>query len=285
MNDIEIEKGKLEYLFLDIKWDQLLKTEETKGVEPVQISIAATDKNFQKVQIFSWRIAKHQKSGKTVEQVLFNIARIFQDYLCVIVWTKDIYEFLEKGMRKYKIPVKEHSVIILQEVYKIICCDEEIKLENALKNEEINYVTNRLMDSKYCVDYLYQIFCKFCKRYCEFSENTIQTMKYPNILKRLPLTEKNKERICEHFQVTYSISNETVFIRTAFSGWIVYLKGDRVVKLLHESSKLSKSQLCKKQKMKCTEGYHKQRLPSENFYEVVCYITKHDVGLMKRRSR
>lgn len=125
----------------------------------------------------------------------------------------------------------------------------------------------------------------FLDRKWEQLLKTEETMKYPNILKRLPLTEKNKEKICEHFQVTYSISNETVFIRTAFSGWIVYLRGDRVVKLLHESSRLSKSQLCKKQKMKCTEGYHKQKLPSENFYEVVCYIKRHDAGLMKRMGK
>ena len=41
----------------------------------------------------------------------------------------------------------------------------------------------------------------------------------------------------------------------------------------------------KKQKMKCTEGYHKQKLPSENFFEVIQYIKYHDAGTVKRMSK
>lgn len=37
--------------------------------------------------------------------------------------------------------------------------------------------------------------------------------------------------------------------------------------------------------MKCTEGYHKQKLPSENFFEVLQYIKGHDAGLVKRMSK
>ena len=33
---------------------------------------------------------------------------------------------------------------------------------------------------------------------------------------------------------------------------------------------------------KCFEGYHKQKLPSSRFYDVVSYIKYHDEGMLKR---
>ena len=52
------------------------------------------------------------------------------------------------------------------------------------------------------------------------------------ILKQLPLTEKNIDIICRHFQVSYSVSNAAVFICTAYSRWIIYLNHDAVTELL-----------------------------------------------------
>lgn len=37
--------------------------------------------------------------------------------------------------------------------------------------------------------------------------------------------------------------------------------------------------------MKCTEGYHEQKLPSENFFEVIKYIKNHDTGTVKRMAK
>ena len=51
-------------------------------------------------------------------------------------------------------------------------------------------------------------------------------------LSQLPLTVKNIASICKRFQVSYNISNEAVFIRTAFSRWIVLIQDDKVVKLM-----------------------------------------------------
>lgn len=117
------------------------------------------------------------------------------------------------------------------------------------------------------------------------SKRKEQNKKYRNDLKQLPLTEANIERICKWFRLSYSISSDTVFVRTAFSRWIVYLQEDKVKELFHENYRTSKSQYFKKQKMKCTEGYHKQKLPSENFFEVIQYIKSHDAGTVKRMSK
>lgn len=117
------------------------------------------------------------------------------------------------------------------------------------------------------------------------NKHKAQNKKYREDLKQIPLTETNIEKICKYFQLSYSISNDTVFVRTAFSRWIVYLQKHKVKKLLHENYRICKSQYFKKQKMKCTEGYHKQKLPSENFFEVIQYIKYHDAGTMKRMSK
>ena len=117
------------------------------------------------------------------------------------------------------------------------------------------------------------------------NKHNAQNKKYREDLKQIPLTETNIKKICKYFQLSYSISNDTVFVRTAFSRWIVYLQKDKVKKLLHENYRICKSQYFKKQRMKCTEGYHKQKLLSENFFEVIQYIKYHDAGTMKRMSK
>lgn len=105
------------------------------------------------------------------------------------------------------------------------------------------------------------------------------------ILKQLPLTEKNIDIICRHFQVSYSVSNAAVFICTAYSRWIIYLNHDTVTELFHENYRFNRSQYFKKQRMKCTEGYHKQNLPSGNFYEVLQYIKSHDGSMLKKMTK
>jgi len=117
------------------------------------------------------------------------------------------------------------------------------------------------------------------------NKHKAQNKKYREDLKQIPLTETNIKKICKYFQLSYSISNDTVFVRTAFSRWIVYLQKDKMKKLLHENYRICKSQYFKKQRMKCTEGYHKQKLLSENFFEVIQYIKYHDAGTMKRMSK
>lgn len=109
--------------------------------------------------------------------------------------------------------------------------------------------------------------------------------RYKEILKQLPLTEENIEKICEWFRVSCSISNYTVFVKTAFSRWVIHLEDNKVNELYHENYKTSKSQYLKKQKKKSTEGYHKQKLPSEQFFDVIQYIKYHDAGIVRKISR
>ena len=104
-------------------------------------------------------------------------------------------------------------------------------------------------------------------------------------LRNLYPTEKNIEILCKYFHMSYSICDEIVFIRTDFARWIIYLSEGKVSKLLHENYKPSKSEYSKKQKKKCMEGYHKQKLPSQNLYEVLRYIDSHDSSMVKRMAK
>lgn len=164
-----------------------------------------------------------------------------------------------------------------------------------LHTENCWYVQNMAIDRKSIVSksmiFKGYTVCKCCGKSQSWKQlewefgNKAQNKKYKDDLKQLPLTETNIEKICKWFQLSYSITSDIVFVRTAFSRWIVYLQKDKVKKLLHENYRICKSQYLKKQKMKCIEGYHKQKLPSENFFEVIQYIKYHDAGTVKRMSK
>lgn len=124
-----------------------------------------------------------------------------------------------------------------------------------------------------------------CKK-VQKSQKTKETQKKKTRdWKNLPLTEKNIEAICRQFQLSYNISNDLVFLRTAFARWIVCVRDDKVVELLHENYRPCKYQSSGRHKRKSMEGYHKQQLPSENFFEVIRYIKSHDNSTVKRLSQ
>lgn len=131
--------------------------------------------------------------------------------------------------------------------------------------------------------------CKFCGtkdiwNRLEWKCETVkkQNRKHYNEMQYLPLTEKNIGAICKHFQVSYSIGEKVVFVRTSFTSWIVCLDGNAVSKLFHENYKPCKNEYSKRSKLKGIEGYHVQKMPSSNFYRVICYIKKHDDSLIKQ---
>ena len=284
--------------------------------------------------------------GKSEEVVLNKFTQNFPTYNYIVVWTRDTYELFKRDMKKYKIPLKKHRVVILQEVLGIVAFNGEGKMgfESALNCAGIKYDANNLHHSKHDAQYLFQLFGKCCKKYVEYTaledrmvitatgkihkENcryikdtpvkvllmkpksavfkgftvckfcgtkdiwnrlewkceTVkkQNRKHYNEMQYLPLTEKNIGAICKHFQVSYSIGEKVVFVRTSFTSWIVCLDGNAVSKLFHENYKPCKNEYSKRSKLKGIEGYHVQKMPSSNFYRVICYIKKHDDSLIKQ---
>ena len=144
--------------------------------------------------------------------------------------------------------------------------------------------TNRVAK---CVIFQGNRVCKICG--CEDEWNRLQWgvssgVKQNNraeYLRELPLTDENMSMICNKFRLDYNIASDMVFIRTPFSGWIVHIQNDRVTKLRHENYRQRRDEALKIHK-KCFEGYHKQKLPSSRFYDVVSYIKYHDEGMLKR---
>lgn len=88
-------------------------------------------------------------------------------------------------------------------------------------------------------------------------------------------------RICDMFNLEYSVTNDAVFIKTPFGRWIVYLKGDEVKELHHENYRSRRGEPLNAHK-KCIDGYHKQKLVSNNFYDVIYYINCHDSAMTRR---
>lgn len=100
--------------------------------------------------------------------------------------------------------------------------------------------------------------------------------------RELPLTEKNIANICKRAGLSYHMINNAVFVKSGFSSWIIYLEDDQVINLYHENYKVNREHRLKRQHQKFAEGYHKQELYSDNFYEVIQYIRKHEMFAKNR---
>ena len=358
-NEIE----KYEYLFVDIEWNQTPGTNVIEDREPIQIGIVATDEELNLKKSFSraMRLRSEENynpdtlalshlslnsvmQANSEETVLQKVKMSFPKYKYVVVWTKDTYNLLKRGMDVYGLAMPRHKVVVLQQILMHIASDgiNQIGFERALKRAGIEYQKNYLHYSKHDANYMYQLFCKCYEEYTKWTNNEncylnekshiIHTSgcRYTNgkdeigsflttknaifqgnrickicgcenewnrlqwgvnsgvkqrndaeYLRKLPLTEENISVICNKLRLEYSIAIDTVFIRTAFSRWIVELQDNKVVKLYHENYRQRRSEALKLHK-KCMEGYHNQNLPSGEFYDVISYIKYHDDGMLKR---
>ena len=356
-----VKREELEYLFVDVEWNQAPGTKELEGREPVQIAAIATNSDFYIAKMFSKAIRVSNADlisedtlrithtsvanimrAKSEEEVLSCFAQTFYEYHYIVMWNRPAYDLLKKELKKYGISMKEHRVLILQEILGVIAGDggKEIGFKTALECAQIKYDPSYLHYARHDVNYLYQLFVKCLQIYEKRTENeycivntrtrklhtkncvymrstkpehilmvskkaifwgcTIckhcggnntwkkfnwdykcEDQKQKEKLSQLLLTEENIEKICKRFKVSCHISNDMVFIRTAFSRWIVYLKDNKVEKVFHENYRSNKSQLCKRN-LKYMEGYHKQKCPSDEFYKVIRYIKSHDAGMVKK---
>lgn len=179
---------------------------------------------------------------------------------------------------------QEYSTLTADEVCNINVATGKIHLSDCryIKSS----LQNRVLIKPQSMIFNGYTVCKVCASKIEWNrlkwkipEKTYSVKK--TNLRNLPLTDKNIETICNYFHMKYNISNNVIFISTSFASWIVYLKDERVDKLFHENYKPGRQDFFKKKK-KCLEGYHKQKLPSHNFFEVVRYIESHDAGMTKR---
>lgn len=104
-----------------------------------------------------------------------------------------------------------------------------------------------------------------------------------NVMRTLPLTEKNIQLICRKFGIKCSIASGVIFLTTTVGYWRVYVTEGKVDKVLHGNYRISKTDF-KKKKKKCNEGYHEQNISIENFYDIAKYIYYHDKYMFKNNK-
>ena len=353
---------KIEYMFVDIEWYQ---TPGTKGIENrdlIQIGVIATDeimdikKSFSMVMrsdsekkynpdtlISSHSILNSGIQDNGEEAVLQKIKMMFPDYKYIVGWTNDAYELFKRDMDKYGLVMPKHRTIVFQQILMRIASNgvAPIGFEHALIQTGIEYQKSNLHNSKYDVNYMYQLFCKCYNEYtrwtngeiCYLNKNThiipTNSCRYINrkkssdvkttknvifqgnrvckicgcddtwnrlqwgissgtnqnnrvaYLRKLPLTDENISKICNKFRLDYNVATDVVFIRTRFSRWIIHIENDIVTELQHENYNPRRNEAFKVHK-KCLGGYHKQKLPSKYFYDVVSYIKYHDDGMLQK---
>ena len=181
------KRQQTEFLFMDMEWNQAPGTEGAEGREAIQIGVVAADSSLSKTKTFSGAIrpstpeilsvntlkithttAANIMQGKPEEVVLNKFVRRFDSYSYIVVWTRDTYELFRRDMKKYKIPVKKHRVVILQDVLGIVAYNKgKIRFENALICAGVKYEANHLHYSKHDADYLFQLFSKCYRKYVE----------------------------------------------------------------------------------------------------------------------
>jgi len=111
----------------------------------------------------------------------------------------------------------------------------------------------------------------------------IRRRKATTDLRMLSLTDENIQLICKKFGFKCSIVSDVVFLTTPVGFWRIYLGKDKVEKVFHGNYRLNKSEFCKKKK--CNEGFHKQDVSMENFFDVIRYIYYHDKNMYKGKNK
>lgn len=102
------------------------------------------------------------------------------------------------------------------------------------------------------------------------------------------LTEEDIFRICGEFELTCSMVSNVVFITTPVGYWRVYLHNGKVKQVLHGNYKARNRSIAASEfynrKKKANQGFHRQNIAMESFYDVAKYIHNHDKKRLKARK-
>lgn len=110
------------------------------------------------------------------------------------------------------------------------------------------------------------------------------------MLEKNVLTEEDIFCICGEFELTCSMVSNVVFITTPVGYWRVYLRNGKVKQVLHgnynaRNRSIAASEFYNRKK-KANQGFHRQNIAMESFYDVAKYIRNHDKKRLKvRRER
>ena len=197
-----------EYLFVNLKWNQISETEDIKYREPIQIGIVAADEDLQKEKIFSKAIRlsdpTHINKGmlklyrttlenimnaNTKEDIFGRVVRTFPTYKYIVTWNREIYSLFKYTMKQCGFSMRRHTVIILQDILSIVASDgkRRIGFSQALEYADIEYEPNYLNYSIHDANYLYQL---FKETYQQYSSMTSDDYRITNVkTKRMHASE------------------------------------------------------------------------------------------------
>ena len=102
-------------------------------------------------------------------------------------------------------------------------------------------------------------------------------------LREAELTEETIQQICAKYGMKHSTIADVVFLTTPVGYWRVYVANNKVTRVFHGNTRTCRAEWNKKHK-KCNEGFHKQDITMDNFYDVVQYIFYHDKAATKRKK-
>lgn len=127
---------------------------------------------------------------------------------------------------------------------------------------------------------------KLCEKYEDVIAEGERNQNYNHILKdmrTLSLTEDNIQLMCDRFGFKCNFVSNVVFLTTPVGYWRVYIANDKVTKVFHGNYKGNQTEFFKKRK--CSEGFHRQDISLDNFYDVVRYIYHHDKNMYKSKKK
>lgn len=188
----ELRKEQVEYLFLDLEWNQPCGTTELADREAVQIGIVAADAQLKQLRSFSRvirlknpdllnsrtvKIVHMSESnimlGRSREEVMEIVYHCFPVYRYLVVWTRDTYDLFRRDMKECGMVMPKHRVVVLQDVLGLITgnMDRQIRFTHALQCADIEYNPCNLHYSKHDANYLYQLYTKCYRQYCELTKS------------------------------------------------------------------------------------------------------------------
>ena len=184
-------EDKIEFLFIDMEWNQKSGTKDLEGKEPIQIGLLGADACLEETKLFSKGIRLADVNTLTEEtcrithasvdtimranspeEVFKRVKMSFPKFKYIVVWTKDTYDLFICSAKQSGIKLPRHRVLVLQDIIGLIAVPDNKKIgfETVLTKAEIQYNPAYLHFSKHDVQYLFALYKKM---YAEYQELTI----------------------------------------------------------------------------------------------------------------
>ena len=179
-------EDRIEFLFVDMEWNQKTGTKDLEGREPIQIALMGADECLEETKLFSKGIRLEDVNTLTeetckithagvdtimransLEEVFKRIKMSFPKFKYVVVWTKDTYDLFVQSTKQAGVKLPKHRVLILQDIIGLIATSSKKKIgfETVLAKAEIQYNPAYLHFSKHDVQYLFALYKKMYADY------------------------------------------------------------------------------------------------------------------------